>query len=51
MLSVEAYERLAHNQDLLSLLARGDREIAVGAGYDLDEVLVEADDLLAEGTA
>ena len=46
-----AYERLAHNQDLLSLLARGDREIAVGAGYDLDEVLVEADDLLAEGTA
>lgn len=37
MLSVEAYERLAHNQDLLSFLARGDREIAGGAGYDLDD--------------
>ena len=51
MLSVEAYERLARNQDLLSLPARGDQEIAVGAGYGLDEVLAEADDLLAEGTA
>lgn len=51
MLNMEAYERLAHTQDLLSLLARGDREIATGAGYDLDEVLAETDDLLAEGTA
>ena len=51
MLSVEAYERLVHNQDLLGLLARGDREIAGGVGYDLDDVLAEADDLLAEGTA
>ena len=51
MLSVEAYERLAHNQDLLSLLARGEREIATGVGHGLDEVLAEADDLLAEDTA
>ena len=51
MLSVEAYERLAHDQDLLSLLARGEREIAAGVGHGLDEVLAEADDLLAEGTA
>ncbi len=48
MLSVEAYERLAHTQDLLSLLVRGEQEIATGVGYDLDEVLAEADDLLAE---
>ena len=51
MLSVEAYERLAHDQDLLSLLARGEREIAAGVGHGLDEVLAEADDLLAEGAA
>ena len=51
MLSVEAYERLAHTRDLLSLLVRGEQEIATGAGYYLDEVLAEADDLLAEGTA
>ena len=51
LLSVEAYERLARNQDLLNLLARGEREIAGGVGHGLDEVLAEADDLLAEGTA
>lgn len=51
MLSVEAYERLARNQDLLNLLARGDQEIATGVGYDLDEVLAEADDQLAAGGA
>ena len=51
VLSVEAYERLAHSQDLLSLLARGEQEIATGVGCYLDEVLAEADDLLAEGTA
>lgn len=51
MLSMEAYEHLAHAQDLLSFLARGDREVATGVGHGLDEVLAEADDLLAEGTA
>jgi len=51
MLSVEAYERLAHNQDLLNLLARGEQEIASDVGHDLHEVLAEADDLLAEGAA
>ncbi len=48
MLSVETYERLSHNQDLLDLLARGEQEIAAGAGHDLDDVLAEADDLLAK---
>jgi prevent-host-death family protein len=48
MLSVEAYERLSHAQELLDLLARGEQEIAAGDGSDLDEVLAEADDLLAE---
>ena len=50
MLSLEAYERLARNQDLLNLLARGEQEIATGIGHGLDEALAEADDLLAEGT-
>ena len=48
MLSVEAYEHLAHTQQLLRLLARGEQEIAAGTGYDLDEVLTEADTLLTE---
>ena len=48
MLSVEAYEHLAHKQQLLRLLARGEHKIAAGTGYDLDEVLAEADTLLKE---
>ena len=51
MLSVEAYEHLADTQGLLSLLARGKREIAGGVGHGLDEILAEADGLLVEGTA
>ena len=47
ILSVEAYERGEHERQLLRLLARGEKEIAAGQGYDLDEVMDEADALLA----
>ena len=48
MLSVEEYERAEHERQILRLLVRGDRESAAGEGYDLDEVLAEADRLLAD---
>jgi prevent-host-death family protein len=48
MLSVEAYERSERDRELLRLLARGEKEIEAGEGYDLDSVLSEADALLAE---
>jgi len=48
MLGVETYERFEHERLVLSLLARGEREIARGKGRDLDQVLAEADDLLSE---
>jgi prevent-host-death family protein len=48
MLSVEAYERGEHERRVLRLLARGEREIAAAKGYDLDDVLAEADRLLAD---
>ena len=48
VLSVEAYERWEHERQLLLLLARGEKEIARGKGHDLDDVLAEADALLAE---
>lgn len=48
LLSVEAYERSERERELLSLLARGEKEIEAGAGYDLDSVLAEADALIAE---
>lgn len=46
MLSIEEYERAERERELLRLLARGEKEIAAGAGYDLDSVLAEADALL-----
>jgi len=50
ILSVEVYERGEHERQLLRLLARGAKEIAEGQGYDLDEVLEEADALLARAS-
>jgi len=49
LLSLEAYERSEHERQLLQLLARGEQEIRTRKGYDLDEVLAEADTLLAGG--
>lgn len=48
MMSTDAYEKAEHDRQLLRLLARGDKEIAVGKGYDLEAVMAEADRLLAE---
>jgi prevent-host-death family protein len=47
MLSPESFERSENERQILRLLARGDREISKGKGFDLDSVLAEADDLLA----
>jgi prevent-host-death family protein len=47
MTGVEMYEKSEHEKELLRLLARGDREIEIGDGIDLDTVLAEADSLLA----
>jgi prevent-host-death family protein len=48
MIGVDAYEKSEREKELLRLLARGDREIETGNGYDLDTVLAEADALLAK---
>jgi hypothetical protein len=48
MVSAETYERNETERQILRLLARGEREIAKGKGHDLDSVLAEADELLAE---
>ncbi len=47
LLSVAAYKRSEEERTILKLLALGEREIGAGTGFDLDEVLAEADDLLA----
>lgn len=48
MMGVEAYERSEQEKALLRLLAKGDREIEIAKGYDLNTILSEADALLAE---
>jgi len=48
MVSTETYEHSQHELELLRLLARGEKEIEAGKGYDLDAVLAEADALLKE---
>ncbi|MFZ0932540.1 MAG: type II toxin-antitoxin system Phd/YefM family antitoxin [Syntrophobacteraceae bacterium] len=48
MLSVEAYERSERDTELLRLLAKGEKEIEAGEGYELDSILAEADALIAE---
>ena len=46
MLSVETFKQSEHERELLTLLAKGEREIGIGEGYDLEAVLAEADSLL-----
>jgi len=46
MPGTRAHER--HELELLRLLARGEKEIEAGTGYDLDAVFAEADALLEE---
>ena len=48
LLSVDAYEKGEREREILKLLALGEREIAVGKGCDLDDVLAEADALLSK---
>jgi len=48
MVSAESYERAESERQILKLFARGEREIAKGKGYDLDSVLKDADEVLAE---
>ncbi len=48
IIGVEAYEKSEREKEILRLLAKGDREIEKGEGYDLDTVLAEADSLLAK---
>jgi prevent-host-death family protein len=48
MVSMKEYEHTQHELEILRLLARGEKEIEAGAGFSLEEVMAEADALLAE---
>jgi len=48
IVSMQEYEHTQHELEILRLLARGEKEIETGSGFDLKTVLAEADALLAE---
>ena len=48
LVSVDAYKKGEQEREILKLLALGEREIAVGKGYDLDDALAAADALLSK---
>jgi prevent-host-death family protein len=48
LVSVEEYERSENERQILLLLARGEKEIARGKGHEFEDVLSEADRLLAD---
>ena len=48
MVSVEEYERAAHEREILHLLVQGDKEVASGRGHELEEVFKEADRILVK---
>ena len=48
MVSMEVYKHSQNELELLRLLARGEKEIEAGKGYDLDMILAEADILVKE---
>lgn len=48
MVSMKEYEETQHELEILRLLARGEKEVEAGVGFDLESVLAEADALLAK---
>lgn len=48
MVSAESYQRSQHELEILKILARGEKEIAAGDTYSMEEVFAEADKILAE---
>ena len=46
VVSMKDYERSQHELDILRLLARGEKEIEAGQGYEFADVLKEADSYL-----
>jgi hypothetical protein len=46
MMSVEEHKRRKRDFEILQLLIQGEKEVAAGIGFELDDVLAEADAIL-----
>jgi prevent-host-death family protein len=47
LVSAGTYERTQRELEILRILAQGEADIEAGAGFDLDVVMAEVDELLA----
>ena len=48
MLSVDTYERMTYEREVLGILAKGESDIKAARGVRIEEVLAELDELLAK---
>jgi prevent-host-death family protein len=48
IVSIDEYERVEQQREILRLLIQGEKEIAAGLSHDLDDVLADADRILAK---
>ncbi len=51
LLSIEEYERARQEREILELLVQGDKEIAIGDGHELEDVMAESDPIFSEDEA
>ena len=47
MVSMNTYEQTQQELEMLRMLAKGEKEIEAGVGFDMDSVFADADNLLA----
>jgi prevent-host-death family protein len=47
LVSVDAYEKSERDLEILKRIARGEKDLRAGKGHSLDDVMVDADELLS----
>lgn len=48
MLSVDTYERMVYEREVLGILAMGDKDIKAAKGISVEQLLVELDQIVSE---
>jgi prevent-host-death family protein len=47
LVSIEAYDKIERDLEILKRIARGEKELRAGKGHDLSDVMADADELLS----
>ncbi|MFC2105504.1 type II toxin-antitoxin system Phd/YefM family antitoxin [Candidatus Bipolaricaulota bacterium] len=51
MLSVDTYERMTYEREVLGILAKGESDIKAARGIGIEQVLTELDELLSKDSS